>query len=337
VNEALIKAASLVLAWGFSGVVAYLLLALADGWASRTAFGKGAVLALLSIVLALPISLVLNAELHRFEEPLAAAALHAFFSAALCEEGGRLIALLILMRMTITRDPREFFIGTVAIGLGFGIVENLFYLKASQTPLLVGALRGIMTAPAHLSFALVLGFGVWRYLRERAPVLVLVTMFLIAVMMHGTYDFAAMAWPNTEKWQTSPLSTPTLIGLAILMIVTVAMLGLAALMMVDEFLWRIEGAPPHDPALSLRAPLSPRWNLLGWALALIGLLLGVGAVAAIAFAKPIALPVLPIAIAAAVSTSFWGFSVIQLANRQRMTAHEARIFATVPRRFTAAQ
>jgi RsiW-degrading membrane proteinase PrsW (M82 family) len=327
-NESVIRAVALVLAWGFSGTLAYLLLTLADGWASRAALGKGAVLALLSIVLALPCAILLDVIAHKFEGPLAGAAARAFLSAAVCEESGRLIALFVLMRMTITRDPREFLMGVVAIGLGFGTVENLLYLQKSETPLMIGALRGVLTAPAHLSFALLSGLGVWRYCREEASIAFLALMFALAILSHGAYDFAVMAWPNPDKWSTSGLSPFILVDLGVLTVVAVAAQALGSLFIIDVFLWRIEETAPHDPTTATRQPLSRGWDGFGWALGLAGVLLGVGALSATLFARSIALPYLPIALAAAMSTGVWGFGVAQLTNRQRDTTPGRHIAAT---------
>lgn len=329
-SDLLVKAVSLALAWGFSAAIVYLLLALADGWASRAALGKGAALALLSIALALPFSLVVAGAAHSIEAPLAAAAARAFLAAALCEESGRLIALLLLMRMTITRDPREYFIGVVAIGLGFGVVENLLYLKASNTPLLIGALRGVLTAPAHLSFALLSGLGVWRVCRERAPLAVMAAMFALALLAHGAYDFAAMAWPTPAQWPASPLSPVALAGLGALLVAAVAAQGLAALATIDAFLWRIDEAAPHDPAKARRAPLSRLWVALGRGMVVASGLLGAGALGAVFLVKATALPLLPVALAAAVATGLWGVGVTYLTNRQREAALGGRPFAAAP-------
>jgi hypothetical protein len=329
VSDSFIKAASLALAWGFSGATAWLLLALADGWASRAALGKGAVLSLLSIVLAVPFSIALAGAAHSIDGPLAAAAMRAFLAAALCEESGRLIALLVLMRMMITSDPREFFIGVVAIGLGFGIIENLLYLRTSNTPLLVGALRGVMTAPAHLSFALLSGLGVWRWRRERAPMSVLAGMFLLAIMAHGAYDFAAMAWPNPREWPTSALSPITLVGLGALLVLATAAQGLAAFTTIDSFLWRIDETPSHDRTAA-RAPLSPVWTVFGRTLTFAGAVLGLGAIAGAILFKAIVPPILPLALAAAVSTGFWGVGWTYLASRQRESARARRMAAATP-------
>lgn len=329
-SNSLIKAVSLALAWGFSAATAYLLLALADGWASRAALGKGAALALLSIALAVPFSLVLAAAAHSIEGPLAATAWRAFLSAALCEESGRLIALLVLLRMMVADDPREYFIGVVAIGLGFGVVENLLYLKATNTPLLVGALRGVLTAPAHLSFALLSGLGVWRCGREHAPLAVLAAMFALAIVAHGAYDFAAMAWPTRAQWPTTPLSPVTLAGLGALLVAAVAAQGLAALATIDAFLWRIDEAAPHDRAGAARAPLSRLWIAFGRGLVAAGALLGVAALAATVVLKATALPLLPLALAASVAMSLWGVGFVYLANRQREAALGGRQFAVAP-------
>lgn len=328
-SDSLIKAASLALAWGFSAATAWLLLALADGWASRAALGKGAVLALLSIALALPFSLILAAAAHSIEPPLAAAAWRAFLSAALCEESGRLVALLVLLRMTITDDPREYFVGVVAIGLGFGIIENLLYLKTSNMPLPLGALRGVLTAPAHLSFALLSGIGVWRWGRERAPLSVLAGMFILAILAHGAYDFAAMAWPTPAQWPVSPLSPATLAGLGALLVAATAAQGVAALATIDAFLCRIDEAPPHDRAVA-QAPLSRLWIAFGRALVVAGATLGIAGTAAAIVVKAKALPVLPMALAASVAMSLWGVGFVYLTNRQRENARGERSFAAPP-------
>src|ERR1700677_3514485 len=142
ITPTLIRLASLVLACGLGAILLHLSLALADGWASRAAAGKGAVMALLGMAVSLPSALVFNALALGVASTLLAAATKAFLGAAMSEEAGRLLALFLLARMMITRDPREYFIGVVAAGLSFGVVENLLYLGATDSPLVLAAVRG---------------------------------------------------------------------------------------------------------------------------------------------------------------------------------------------------
>jgi RsiW-degrading membrane proteinase PrsW (M82 family) len=134
----IVRAVALALAWGWACALLYVSLALSDGWASRAALGKGAVLALFGIALSSPFALGFGVFAQTMRSPLASAAANAFFSAGLPEEGGRLVALILLMRMMTTRDPREYFAGVVAAGLAFGVVENLLYLESSKTPIVLG-------------------------------------------------------------------------------------------------------------------------------------------------------------------------------------------------------
>ena len=321
----LTRFAALALASGLAASLIYVCLALADGWASRAAIGRGAVMALVGIGLALPVAVAFEALAPGLSASCPPAAIRAFLSAALPEEGGRLIVLFLLVRAMTTRDPREFFLGVVAAGLAFGLVENLLYLQASKSSaLMLGAVRGSLSAPSHLAYALFSGFGVWRFARERAGLGFVAGMTGLAFLLHGCFDFVLMSWPSVKDWNAGAVSGVTLFGLGAALLAVVLAQGLGALAAIDAFVGRIEAAEPHDVALALRPPLSNLWRGLGAGLiALAGL--GVAATCAAVVLFPAEMTVkAPVALALAASLAVWGLGVRHMATRQRDNAAEAR-------------
>ena len=320
----IVRAVALALAWGWACALLYVSLALSDGWASRAALGKGAVLALFGIALSSPFALGFGVFAQTMRSPLASAAANAFFSAGLPEEGGRLVALILLMRMMTTRDPREYFAGVVAAGLAFGVVENLLYLESSKTPIVLGGLRGILSAPAHLAFALFTGFGVWRFARDRGSAAFAGLMLTIAIVAHSLFDFSIMAWPRPDRWAASDLTALDLTGLGALTLAAVVGQSLGAIVTIDAFLTRIEAAKPHDPALAARPPLSAGWTILGLAMLALGAIALIGAAVAMAMDRADVAPILPTALSASASLAIWGVGIWHLTRRQREMSIEQR-------------
>jgi hypothetical protein len=318
----IVHAVALALAWGWACGLLYVSLAMSDGWASRAALGKGAVLALLGMALALPFGVGADVLTRTATSPLAAAACKAFLAAGLPEEGGRAVALILLVRSMSTRDPREYFAGVVAAALSFGVVENLLYLQMSKSPIILGGVRGILSAPAHLSFALFTGLGVWRYARERGTASFAAVMLAVAIVAHGAFDFSIMAWPRPDRWATSELTAPVLIGLGALNVIAVVGQSLGAIAVSDAFLWRIEAAKPHDPALAARAPLSRGWTWLGFVMLVLGPICMLGALVAAAIDRTDTVPLLPLALSASASLGIWGLGIVHLAKRQREISQE---------------
>lgn len=307
----LIKLASVILAWGFAGIVAALIRRRFAGWASDSALGKGAALSLLCIAIAL--MLALPASIFGLAvKPEHKIWFEAFISAAFCEEFARLIVLFILLRGRITDDPREFIVGAAGIGLGFGIIENLMYLAGTDQYLALGALRGVMSAPAHLSFSMLTAYGLWSASQRGKSLGFALFFFLLAVGLHGFFDVTLMAWPETTSALAAFLSWKMLaIGLGI--IAAVILTAIATLLVLTEFIDWSEHQASHD--LGAASSIGTNWAKFSQALcyvagagalAPLGMALGVSAATAVAYT--------PMLLGSAASLALWSMAIWQLAN-----------------------
>ena len=107
-------------------------------------------------------------------------------AAALTEEAGKLAALGLCR---IRREPpavRETIAAGAAVGLGFALVENSWYIADATLLLLV---RGVTAVPLHAVTAGFLGWGLTSPLR---PARVL-TGFAAAVLLHAAYNAMIVA------------------------------------------------------------------------------------------------------------------------------------------------
>lgn len=80
----------------------------------------------------------------------------------------------------------------VAAGLGFAAVENLFY--SVRFGLTIGLFRAFITDLAHASFSGIVGYhlGLTKFFKGN-PVLLVGKGLLIAIGLHGLYDFLIIA------------------------------------------------------------------------------------------------------------------------------------------------
>lgn len=272
-DDGLIKFLAVAFAVGFCGIVALLIRRCMPGWASDAAFGRGAGLSLLSMGLALVfsgISTGLGIVAFGGKAPVI---WDAFVNAALCEETARYIALLVLLRGLISDDAREFVAGAAAIGLGFGVMENLFYLSGNKGGEMghveLGLIRGIVSAPGHLASAFLSGYGIWAVARRKAPVTVALATFALAVLLHGAFDAAVMAWPSPKVADFNGHGLPALVGLGVLIVLTIVADAAVTLYMLGEFIGWSRRDATHDKRSG--GPLEVRWVLTGRVLALLAL------------------------------------------------------------------
>jgi hypothetical protein len=310
-DPTLIKAASVALALGFSGAVALLIRSRFGGWASDSAMGRGACLSLLTIGVAIMLSPFASAlVVFRLPDSLKVWG-EAFVAAGLCEETARYVALLLLLRGLLTADPREFVAGAAAIGLGFGVIENLFYLMGSSAYLELGALRGVLSAPAHLSFAFVSGYGLWSVARRGKPIVYALLFFLLATFLHGAFDVAMMSWPNPDKPIPKDYGAWKLAGVGVTIFAAILSTTVATLLTMTEFLDWADKAPKHDPNVS--HDLGHHWSGFAATLSRVAgaLVLAPGL---IAFTSQFSIGVLyaPLVLGAAGSLALWSMAIFEL-------------------------
>lgn len=115
----------------------------------------------------------------------------AFFSAALPEEGAKLLMLWLLLRNNPYFDERfDGIVYAVCVGMGFAAVENVFYLFSNYDSWLsVGIVRALFAVPGHFFDAVIMGyyyshyhFGTRRNPATKALILA------APVVAHGIYD-----------------------------------------------------------------------------------------------------------------------------------------------------
>ena len=115
----------------------------------------------------------------------------AFFSAALPEEGAKLLMLWLLLRHNPYFDERfDGIVYAVCVGMGFAAVENVLYLFSNYDSWLsVGIVRALFAVPGHFFDAVIMGyyyshyhFGTRRNPATKALILA------APVVAHGIYD-----------------------------------------------------------------------------------------------------------------------------------------------------
>lgn len=123
--------------------------------------------------------------------PLSAAFKQAFFSAALPEEGAKLLMLWLLLRNNPYFDERfDGIVYAVCVGMGFAAVENVLYLFSNYDSWLsVGIVRALFAVPGHFFDAVIMGYyySHYHFGTRRNPATK--TLILAApVVAHGIYD-----------------------------------------------------------------------------------------------------------------------------------------------------
>lgn len=115
----------------------------------------------------------------------------AFFSAALPEEGAKLLMLWLLLRNNSYFDERfDGIVYAVCVGMGFAAVENVLYLFSNYDSWLsVGIVRALFAVPGHFFDAVIMGYyySHYHFGTRRNPATK--TLILAApVVAHGIYD-----------------------------------------------------------------------------------------------------------------------------------------------------
>lgn len=139
----------------------------------------------------LPVTEMIGDIMMLDDNPLALAFKQAFFSAALPEEGAKLLMLWLLLRNNPYFDERfDGIVYAVCVGMGFAAVENVLYLFNNYDSWLsVGIARALFAVPGHFFDAVIMGyyyshyhFGTRRNPATKALILA------APVVAHGIYD-----------------------------------------------------------------------------------------------------------------------------------------------------
>jgi len=118
-----------------------------------------------------------------------------FFVIALSEEGFKLL----FLRLGSWRS-REFdytfdgIVYAVFVSLGFALLENFMYVFMSKGGFQVALMRAVLSIPGHMCFSVPLGYYYAKAkqasLRGRPALPYILVGLIIAVCLHGFYDFA---------------------------------------------------------------------------------------------------------------------------------------------------
>jgi RsiW-degrading membrane proteinase PrsW (M82 family) len=198
-------------------------------------FGVGALLAFPATLLTIPLRLLCDG----FATPAALApCMRAFLSAAIPEEAVKFLALAALVPFVIKNgrgqrggadagqddfgDPVAPLLVGAAIGLGFALVENIFYWRAAAhdpvTRLVTAGVRAFTALPCHVFLgglmAYYLSLATWTARRGRRWGYAAVA-FLLPVFLHGFYDLPLLT-PVRTTGGVAPDSTAMLLSLLVL-------------------------------------------------------------------------------------------------------------------------
>jgi RsiW-degrading membrane proteinase PrsW (M82 family) len=159
--------------------------------------------------------------------PLGHAAGQAFLIAAIPEELGKFLALLLVIRQFVTTgDVGGTILAALGVALGFALTENALYvILASSISMIgggmIGLMRSITAVPEHAIFGLTMGALIagtsggghgdvpgnsWRL----APALI------VPIVMHGTYDFLHMAQARSPTAAWTIQSVPLVMAVSVL-------------------------------------------------------------------------------------------------------------------------
>lgn len=133
-------------------------------------------------------------------ESIGGAFVDAFLRAAVPEECFKYLMLIIVARNC--KKFNEIFDGiiyAVCIGMGFAGFENILYLAQSDSWVLTGIIRALVSVPGHYFFAIIMGafFSLARFdsvNRRRNYILALA----LPIAAHGIFDFLLFSIPILE-------------------------------------------------------------------------------------------------------------------------------------------
>jgi len=106
------------------------------------------------------------------------------------EEGMKLVIILALVQFDGPQPARRALYASIGVGVGFALLENMYYLVHAHNMLVVAILRANTAIPVHLMLAMALGAMVVRSrVYPETAGLLLFFGFALAALLHGAYDF----------------------------------------------------------------------------------------------------------------------------------------------------
>lgn len=153
---------------------------------------KAFFLGCLSIILTLIVSLILKInEIELNNNSITQILIYSFIDIALIEEFSKwLISILFLRKNKNYNYIFDSIVYTVFIALGFATIENILY--AVDNDIVVILIRAITTVPAHVFFAVSLGYYISKY-KEKPKFTTLLLSLIVPTLLHGFYDFCLLS------------------------------------------------------------------------------------------------------------------------------------------------
>ncbi|WP_042277094.1 PrsW family intramembrane metalloprotease [[Clostridium] dakarense] len=121
-----------------------------------------------------------------------------FIVAGFTEEGLKALVLIPnLLKEKSFNEKLDGIIYSIFLSLGFATIENIIYIffEESKTALEVGVVRGIISVPAHIMFAITMGYYISKYKFSNKAIKKREYLFmsiLVPILLHGIFDFIAM-------------------------------------------------------------------------------------------------------------------------------------------------
>lgn len=121
--------------------------------------------------------------------------IYSFVLVALLEEGFKfLLTYLICYRKKDFNYQYDGIVYASFLSLGFATIENILFVF-EQGSLQTALYRGVLTVPAHVFFAIFMGYYLglakhWRrYKNKKREIFYLLQAFLVPILLHGFFDF----------------------------------------------------------------------------------------------------------------------------------------------------
>ena len=150
-------------------------------------FFGGILSAFLSLCFSIPLAMIFNPG------GVESATFSAFMGAAIPEEFAKWIIFYWIVRTSKHFD--QYYDGilyAIFISMGFALLENIFYVFDGGLD--VALIRAVLSVPAHMLFAIPMGyyFSLSRFENEGKAALHIALSILIPITLHGIFDFILM-------------------------------------------------------------------------------------------------------------------------------------------------
>ena len=121
-----------------------------------------------------------------------------FIVAGLVEEGLKSLVLIPnLLKEKNFNERLDGIIYSVFLSLGFATIENIIYIlfEDPTSAFEVGVIRSIISVPAHMMFAVIMGYYISKYKFTKSKprkIRSLILAIILPILLHGVFDFILM-------------------------------------------------------------------------------------------------------------------------------------------------